>query len=112
MAEKLADAIDKLAYAASRISGKPGKLALDALALQLQAHKEAATYVHGKQPISVDLRKSADVVLVAPEMLKAHNIDPQALADAIATRGLEAFDPDNLRLIEDGEFSEAEGGDE
>jgi hypothetical protein len=39
----------------------------------------------------------------------AHGIDPQALADAIATRGLEAFDPDSLRLIEDGEFSEAEG---
>lgn len=112
IAEKLTDAIDKLAYAASRISGKPGKLALDALALQMQAHKEAAQYVHGKQPISVDLRKSADVVLVAPEMLKAHNIDPQALADAIATRGLEAFDPDNLRLIEDGEFSETEEASE
>jgi hypothetical protein len=40
IAEKLAEAIDKLAFAASRISGKPGKLALDALALQLQAHKE------------------------------------------------------------------------
>jgi hypothetical protein len=110
MAEKLADAIDKLALAASRISGKPGKLALDALALQLQAHRTALEYVHGKQPIAIDLRKSADVVIVAPEILRQHGIDPAELANAVAERGLEAFDPETLMI--EGECSPVEGGEE
>jgi hypothetical protein len=110
MAEKLADAIDKLAFAASRISGKPGKLALDALALQLQAHRTALEYVHGKQPIAIDLRKSADVVIVAPEILRQHGIDPAELANAVAERGLEAFDPETLMI--EGECSPVEGGEE
>jgi hypothetical protein len=120
LAEDLADAIDKLTLAATRISGKPGKLALDALALQFHAHKEALLYVHGKQPISVDLVGKADLVIFAPELLKEHGIDPVALQAAIEERGLEAFDADSMRLleppIEDGEFSETEtapeGGDE
>lgn len=105
LAENLADAINKLASAAAKISGKPGKLALDALALQMQAQFRALEYVHGKQPIAVDVRRTADVVLVAPEMLKEHNIDPVALANAIATNGLEALDPDSLQLIE-GDYAE------
>lgn len=119
MAEQLADAIDKLAATAAKINGKPGKLALDALALQLQAHRTALEYVHGKQPIAIDLRKSADVVIVAPEILQEHGIDAEQLANAIAEQGLEAFDADNMRLLgaEDGEFDEVdvaaeEGGDQ
>jgi hypothetical protein len=80
LAGDLADAIDKLALAASRISGKPGKLALDALALQMQAHVKALEYVHGKQPISVDIAGKVDLVIFAPELLKQHGIDPRAAA--------------------------------
>jgi hypothetical protein len=115
MAAQLADAIDKLASAAAKISGKPGKLALDALALQIQATFRATEYVHGKQPIAIDIRKQADVVVVAPEILREHNIDPQELASAIAEHGLEALDADSMRLIgvRDGEFSEVgDGADE
>jgi hypothetical protein len=108
LADSIADAIEKLAKAAQAISGKPGKLALDALALQLQTTFRATEYVHGKQPIAVDLRKSADVVVVAPELLKEHNIDAQQLADGIATRGLAALDLDSMRFVEDAEFTEAE----
>jgi hypothetical protein len=115
MAEKLADAIDKLAFAASRISGKPGKLALDALALQMQAHFRATEYVHGKQPIAIDFNKSADLVIFAPELLRANGIDPVELQKAITERGLEAFDPEALRIVdgtEPGEFSEVGPDDE
>jgi hypothetical protein len=108
---ELADAIDKLALAAERISGKPGKLALDALALQMQAHVKALEYVHGKQPISVDVAHKVDAVIFAPELLKQHGIDPAALQQAVNERGLEAFDADSMTLIghaEDGEFSEIE----
>jgi hypothetical protein len=76
--------------------------------------------VHGKQPISVDITGKADLVIFAPELLREHGIDPDALQTAIQERGLEAFDADSMRLleapIEDGEFSETEtapeGGDE
>jgi hypothetical protein len=112
MADELADAIDKLASAAARISGKPGKLALDALVLQFQAHRAATEYVHGKQPISVEHVNKTDLVVFAPEILKEHGIDATALQHAIATRGLEAFDAESMRIvpsseIEDAEFTEA-----
>jgi hypothetical protein len=110
LATDLADAIDRLALAAERISGKPGKLALDALALQMQAHVKALEYVHGKQPIAIDIRNRADVVVVAPELLKEYDIDPQELAAQIAEHGLDALDASTMRLIEhveDGEFTEA-----
>lgn len=114
MAEKLADAIDKLALAASRISGKPGKLALDALALIMQAHVKAAEYVHSKQPIAIDNIRRADVVIVAPELLKENGIDPAELAQAIASGGLEGIGVEDLQFgsPEDGEFSEVEAGDD
>jgi hypothetical protein len=105
VAGRLADAIERLASAAAATTGKAGKLALDALALQTQAQFKAAEYVHGKQPIAIDLRKQADVVLVAPELLKEHGIDPTKLADAIAQRGLEALD--SLTMV-DGEFTDSE----
>lgn len=109
LAGDLADAIDKLALAAERISGKPGKLALDALALQMQAHVRALEYVHGKQPISVDVAHKVDAVIFAPELLKAHGIDPAELQQAVNARGLEAFDADSMKLIEhveDADFTE------
>jgi hypothetical protein len=113
-AEQLSDAIEKLANAAKAISGKPGKLALDALSLQLHATFRALEYVHGKQPISVDVTGKADLVVFAPEILRQHGIDPGELQSAVTKRGLEAFDAENMRLlshVEDGEFSEA-GEDE
>jgi hypothetical protein len=108
MAAQLEDAIEKLARAAQAINGKPGKLALDALALQLSAGFKALEYVHGKQPISIDVQGKADLVIFAPEILRQHGIDPAELQSAIDARGLEAIDPETLRLSapEDAEFSE------
>jgi hypothetical protein len=114
IATELAEAIDKLADAAAKISGKPGKLAMDALSLQMQATFRALEYVHGKQPISLDIAGKADVVIFAPEILKQHGIDPSELQASVAERGLEAFDPDAMRLLpaqaaEDAEFTEIDG---
>jgi hypothetical protein len=110
IAEKLAEAIDKLAFAASRISGKPGKLALDALALQMQAHKEV-------RPTSTASSRSASTCASPPTSsgragdaqgaqyrpAGARRRDRDARAGGLRSR--------QLRLIEDGEFSEAEGGE-
>lgn len=112
VAGALSDAIEKLANAAKAINGKPGKLALDALIVQMTAHKTALEYVHGKQSVSIEVTGKADLVVFAPELLRQHGVDPGELQAAIAERGLEAFDTEEMRLlppIEDGEFSEAEG---
>lgn len=108
-AAMLSDAIEKLADAAKAISGKPGKLALDALAVQLTAHRTALEYVHGKQPVSVEITGKADLVVFAPELMKQHGIDASQLQDAIRERGLEAFDADEMRLLppaEEADFEE------
>ncbi len=109
-AEALSDAIESLASAAKTINGKPGRLALDTLIVQLSATKTALEYVHGKQPVSIEVAGKADLVIFAPEILKQHGIDPAQLQDAIAKRGLEAFDADEMRLLpepEDAEFEDA-----
>jgi hypothetical protein len=112
MARSLTDAIEKLARAAQAINGKPGKLALDALALQLSAAVKALEYVHGKQPISIDFAGKADLVVFAPEILKSHGINVAELQSAIDKRGLDAIDPLTLRIA-DGEYDEIppEGGE-
>lgn len=110
LAEELSDAIEKLARAAQAINGKPGKLSLDALSLQISAAVKALEYVHGKQPISIEVAGKADLVIFAPEILRQHGVDAGELEQAIATRGLEAFDVESMRLIEhveDAEFTDA-----
>jgi hypothetical protein len=103
--------VDKLGDVAKVLRATPGKLALDALIVQLNATYRSLEYVHGKQPVSIEVTGKADLVVFAPEILKAHGIDAGELQAAIAERGLEAFDMDEMRLlppIEDGDFSDGE----
>ena len=74
--------VDRLADVAKVLRATPGKLALDALALQLQATFRALEYVHGKQPVSLEVTSKADLVIFAPEILKNFGIDPDALQAA------------------------------
>lgn len=112
VAFELSDAIEKLADAAKAINGKPGKLALDALALQLQATFRSLEYVHGKQPVTLDVNNKADLVIFAPELLKQFGIDAPSLHQAISERGLEAFDEEAMTILppppEDADFEEVQ----
>lgn len=112
-AEELSDAIEKLANAAKSISGRPGKLALDTLIVQLGAAKTALEYVHGKQPISIDVTGKADLVIFAPEIMRQNGVDPIALHKAISERGLEAFDSETMQIAppKDGEFEPVDDGE-
>jgi hypothetical protein len=105
---QLVGVVDKLADVAKVLRATPGKLALDALALQIQTTRAALEYVHGKQPVSIEVTGKADLVVFAPEILRQHGIDAGDLQHAIATRGLEAFDAESMRILppEDAEFSE------
>ncbi|HEV2747741.1 MAG TPA: hypothetical protein VGW34_10650 [Allosphingosinicella sp.] len=112
---KLTNLVDRLADLAGELRSKPGELALKALVTQLQAAKATAEYTDGKQPVSIDVKAKADLVVFAPELLKQHDIDPAELETAINARGLEAFDLDEMRLLpapEYGEDEEAEGEDD
>jgi len=109
--------LDRLIDVSKMIQFKPGDLAAKALMTQLAAAKEVGPYVHGKQPISVEVTSKADLVVFAPEILKQHGLDPEAVQAAIAKHGLEAFDPDTMTLQlpapEEGEFEEVgEGSDD
>ena len=110
-AADLEDAIEKLARAAQAINGKPGKLALDALSLQIAAATKLLEYVHGKQPISIEVAGKADLVIFAPEILKQHGIDAGELQAAVESGGLERFDAESMKLLPpvDAEFSEIDG---
>jgi hypothetical protein len=50
-------------------------------------------------------------VVFAPELLRAHGIDPAALQQAVAERGLEAFDPEGMKIVE-ADFTEVGPDDE
>jgi hypothetical protein len=80
--------------------------------VQIQVTRAALEYVHGKQPISLDVTGKVDLVVFAPEILKQHGIDAGELQSAIAERGLEAFDPENMRLLppEDADYEEVGSG--
>lgn len=100
---------DRLADIARVLRSTPGDLAIKALALQKQAAQEVAQYVHGKQPVSVNVTGKADMVLLVPG-LNAPIMDPKALEDEIRARGLDAIDLENMQLIE-GDATEIEQDD-
>lgn len=108
--------VDRLGDIAKVLRVKPGDLAVKALALQKQAAAEVATYVHGRQPVSIDVKGKADMVLLVPG-LNAPLGDAKHLEDEVRRRGLEAVDFENMALLpvpdaEDGEFSEVEDEEE
>lgn len=70
---------------------------------------DAFTYVHGRQPTSVEIAERKDAVLIIPGINAPTDISQVDLAAAIEQRGLGALDFEGMKLIEDGEFEDAEG---
>lgn len=95
---KLTNLIDRLVDMAGELRSKPGALAVQALALQLQARKSVAEYVHGKQPVSVHIEGKADMVLLVPG-LNAPIEASGELAAAVGKHGLDAIDFENMKLL-------------
>lgn len=108
--QRLDRLVDRLADIAKVLRSTPGDLAIKALALQKQAAQEVAQYVHGKQPVSVNVTGKADMVLVVPG-LNAPIMDAKHLEEEIRQRGLEGIDFENMKLI-DGECTEIGDEDE
>lgn len=72
---------------------------------------DAFTYVHGRQPTSIEIAEKKDAVLIIPGINAPTDVPQQDLADAIDRRGLAALDFEGMKLIEDGEFDEVEDGE-
>lgn len=70
---------------------------------------DAFTYVHGRQPTSIEVAERKDAVLIIPGINAPADVDQQDIAAAIEKRGLGALDFANMKLVEDGEFEEVEG---
>lgn len=115
--KRLDSIADRLIDIARVLQYKPGDLAVKALSLQVQAAKEVATYVHGKQPVTVDVRNKKDMVLIVPGLNAPIGMDPTALENEIRERGLDALDYENMTFLprsetEEGEFEEVDDADD
>lgn len=99
--------VDRLGDIAKVLRTKPGDLAVKALALQKQAAQEVAQYVHGKQPVSVNVTGKSDMVLIVPG-INAPLMDPKHLEEEVARRGLGAIDLEAIELVPVDEDEEGE----
>lgn len=107
--------VDRLIDVAKLLQVKPGELALRALATQVTAARETAPYVHGKQPISVDVTGKVDGVLIIPGINAPAGVDHGELKKAIDQGGLDRLDFEGMRIlppVEEAEFEDAAGDDE
>jgi len=104
--------VDRLGDIAKVLRVTPGNLAVKAVALQVQAAKEVAQYVHSKQPVDLKVSTKSDVTILIPG-LNAPNMDPKLLEERIRADGLDAVDFEKLELLPsptDAEFTEEGAG--
>lgn len=72
---------------------------------------DAFTYVHGRQPTSIEVAERKDAVLIIPGINAPTDVSQVDLAAAIEKRGLAALDFAGMKLVEDGEYEDAEAGE-
>ena len=85
----------------------------DAMEFRKGAILDALPYVHGKQPISVDISGKADAVIFIPGLNAPAGFSAEQLTQAVETLGIAAIEQNGIRLadgqlIEDGEWSVAD----
>lgn len=84
-----------------RVTGK------DAFDMRMAAAKEILPYIHGKQPIAVEVTGKADAVLFIPGLNAPANFSREQLTTAAEKLGAAAIEANGIRLddgtlIEDG----------
>ncbi len=99
---------DKVFEAIRRYAMKPGDLAEKAMKLKKAALTDVAPYVHGKQPIVVDINKKPDVILnitglTDPTALAAMADDTELTMEQLQNM---QFLPSHDDAVQDAEFSE------
>lgn len=79
--EALSDLAESVMQALHRYALKPGDLAEKAMKIKKDALKEVAAYVHGKQPVAVDVTHKADLILNIPGLTDPTHLAEYAEAD-------------------------------
>lgn len=77
--------------------------------------QDAFTYVHGRQPTSIEVAERKDAVLIIPGINAPTDVSQVDLAAAIQQRGLDAIDFEGMQLTnppEDADFEDMEAGDD
>lgn len=110
--DKLTNLVDRVGDIAGELKSKPGQLAVSALALQLQAARATAEYVHGKQPVSVHIEGKADMVLLIPGLNAPITEGTGELAQAVAKYGVECIDVEGMKLIPNFDGQDDDDGDD
>ncbi len=72
---------------------------------------DAFTYVHGRQPTSIEIAEKKDAVLIIPGINAPTDVSHEDLSAAIDKHGLAALDFEGMKLVEDAEFAEVDGDD-
>ncbi len=67
---------------------------------------DAFTYVHGRQPTSIEIAERKDAVLIIPGINAPTDVSQADLAAAIERRGLAALDFEGMKLVDDAEFDD------
>lgn len=81
--------------------------AIDALALQTGVLKDLMTYVHGRQPLSVEVSTKTDAFIIIPGLNAPLDVPMQDLENALNRSGMDAIDFDQMKMIDppqDAEF--------
>lgn len=87
-----------LAQGGRQIKNKPltGK---DAMAVKMGALEDVLPYVHGKQPLQVDVKGRPDAVIFIPG-LNAPNAPGEVLQDAVEKLGVDSIRDKHIELID------------
>lgn len=112
--DALGELADRVFDAIRRYAMKPGDLAEKAMKLKKSALTDVAPYVHGKQPIVVDINKKPDVILnitglTDPTALAAMADDTELTMEQLQNM---QFLPSHDGLVQDAEFSEIDDSED
>jgi len=118
--DRLGDALSakmagKLADKLIRYMSRKKISALDVAQMQVGVLRDMQTYVHGRQPLTVEVAGKTDAFIIIPGINAPMDVPMGQLEDALTQKGMDAIDFENMRMIgapEEADYEPVpEGGD-
>lgn len=107
-------AIDKLYRQLMRFMSRKEVGAMEVAEWWRKIFADAFTYVHGRQPTSIEVAERKDAVLIIPGINAPTDVSQVDIAAAIERRGLDALDFEGMKLAdepEDADFEEVDSSE-
>lgn len=102
-------AATKLANALAKFLSRKEISALDVWKEQLSELKDATTYQHGRQPLSIDVSTRKDAYVFIPGVNAPADMSPKQLGEAVERDGTEAIDMSGMKVVEQTDTQEGDG---